>query len=177
MGVPLARDDFRAMFDSFERTAFRLEARDEYNEPYTPKALGQFLAGEPVDFSFLDGWTQTIRAGVSLGKRVSRVRVVTEPHTDYVRYSLHVSQVNVGAGEDIRYLGRDRANHVGLPNEDYWLFDSKAAVVLHFGDDGLVASYELLQDPADVALRCQRRDTAWREAVKREEYAATHGVR
>lgn len=177
MGEALAREDFRELFRAYEHTAFRLETREAYNEAYTPKAMTQYLAGEPVDFSFLDQWTADRRTDASLGKRMSRVRVVTEPLNDYARYSLYVSQVNVAAGEDIRYLERERAHELGVPDEDYWLFDSARAVVFTFADDGAVGGYELLDEPAAVALRCQWRGAAWHYATTREEYAARHGIR
>jgi len=44
-----------------------------------------------------------------------------------------VAQHNVAAGEDIRYLDRDRAED--LPGHDYWLFDSSRLYRLHFDED------------------------------------------
>lgn len=176
MGVPLSREEFREMFRTFRHTAFRLETKDRYNEPYTGGPLSRYLAGQPIDFSFLDEWTGKVRAAVAEDKSMSRVRIVTEPHTDYVRYSMHVARVNVSAGEDIRYLARHRAHELGIPDEDYWLFDSTWAAVLLFGEDGRVTGHELLEEPAEVVRRCQWRDAAWHYAVVREEYAAEHGV-
>ncbi|SEE48671.1 DUF6879 family protein [Jiangella alba] len=172
----VTRDAVRELFLTYRRTAFRLETREAYNEPYTPRALAQFLAGEPVDVSFLDTWTTQRRADLAAGKQMSRVRVVTEPLNDYARYSLHVSRVNVEAGEDIRYLARDRAELLSLPDEDYWLFDSELAAVFSFGDDGKIDDILIVDDPAGIAERCRWRDVAWANAVRREEYAAVHGV-
>ncbi|HEY9412204.1 MAG TPA: hypothetical protein VIP77_21680 [Jiangellaceae bacterium] len=176
MRALLNREQFRDLFRTYEHTAFRLETRDAYNEPYTLKAMSEYLAGESVDVSFLDEWVEDRLADAAQGKRMSRVRIVNEPLNDYARYSLHVSQVNNRAGEDVRYLSRARADELKLPAEDYWLFDSARAVVFTFGDDGKIGRLELLEDPADLVLRCQWRDAAWHYAIQRDEYAAIHGV-
>ncbi|GAB0102412.1 hypothetical protein JMUB6875_13800 [Nocardia sp. JMUB6875] len=40
---------------------------------------------------------------------MQRVRVVTEPHTDYIRFAIAITAGNVAAGEDIRWLPREHA--------------------------------------------------------------------
>ena len=50
--------------------------------------------------------------------------MVIVPHSNYVRWSLTVARLNTEAGEDIRYLARDKAREPELPDEDFWLLDS-----------------------------------------------------
>lgn len=64
------------------------------------------------------------------GKFVHRVRVVSVPLSDYSRFGLWCAEHAIQAGEDIRYLNRAQAR--GLPDFDYWLFDSKWAAQLKF---------------------------------------------
>ncbi|MGH9830797.1 MAG: DUF6879 family protein, partial [Blastocatellia bacterium] len=50
------------------------------------------------------------------------------------------------AGEDIRYLRRDDATD--LPDYDYWLFDSRLLVRMHFDDDESFLGGDIIEDPA-----------------------------
>jgi hypothetical protein len=168
----LAQEAVWQLFLSFEHTAFRLETRDRYElEEEEREPFRRFMAGEPADDSWMSDFCDAVRGWVGEGKRLERVRVVTEPHSDYVRWGLEVAKLNISAGEDIRYLPRARAARLGLPSEDYWLFDSRQAAILRFNDENRLLGAELVDDPAMVVQRCYWRDAAWHHAVRRSEYA------
>lgn len=172
----LAADGLRRLFDEFEQTAFRLETRDQYVEESEEAPLRLFLSGEPDDYRWMAGWAARVRGMTESGARVERVRVVTEPLSDYITWSLHVARINVEAGEDIRYLERSRALDLGLPDEDYWLFDGARAAVFRFDEQGRVSGKDLVTEPRDVAQRSTWRDLAWNAATPWKEFAAQHGV-
>ena len=54
------------------------------------------------------GWSCSARP-TAQGRRFSRVRVVGMPLTDYSRFGVWAHSSPTAAGEDIRYLTRDRA--------------------------------------------------------------------
>jgi hypothetical protein len=166
----LSDDDFDQLFHTFEHTAFRLEVRDRYSVPYEVESLREFLAGEPDERIWKRPWLEMIRKVTSEGKRVERVRVVSLPLTDYSRYGLWSCQTNNKAGEDIRYLTRDQAE--GLPNYDYWLFDSRKLVHMHFDDEDHYLGAEVIEAPAVIVEHNYWRDMAWHRSVRREEFAA-----
>ncbi|WP_158882586.1 DUF6879 family protein [Amycolatopsis anabasis] len=166
----LIGDDFQQLFKDFELTAFRLEVRDRYNAPHESESLRQFLAGEEEDRDLFAGWYAMIGEIVAAGKRFERVRVVSRPPSDYNRYGYWSSQFNNAAGEDIRYLARDQAE--GLPTHDYWLFDSRKLVRMHFNDDDdTFVGAEVVDDPVEIVRHNYWRDLAWHRAVRREEFA------
>lgn len=168
---------FKKLFDEYEHTAFRLEPRDRYNVPHDMELLADYLAGKPLDLVSMDSWTSGVRTAASQGKRMSRVRVVSEPLTDYIKCSLIVAKTNNAAGEDIRYLPRDHAEKLGLPDTDWWLFDSVRAAILHFDDDDRpTGEYDLTEDLGFIVQCNHWRDVAWHHAVTREEFAAKHGI-
>lgn len=103
------------------------------------------------------------------GRTFARVRVVTTPLTDYSRFGVWCSQFTGGAGEDIRYLPRDRADE--LPKHDYWLFDSRKLVRMHFDDQMAFLGGEVVEDPAEIVRHNYWRDAARHHAVRREEFA------
>ena len=154
-----------------EHTAFRLEARDDYDSSYENESLRKFLAGEPDDLPWMQDWLKMIRAASAEGRRFTRVRVVTMPLTDYSRFGVWCSQFTNGAGEDIRYITRDVATVIGLPNHDYWLFDSRKLVRMHFDDIGRFEGGELIEDPAVIVQHSYWRDAAWHHARRRDDLA------
>ncbi|WP_053208199.1 DUF6879 family protein [Jiangella muralis] len=163
---------FRALFDAYEHTAFRLETRERYVEDEEQEPLRKFLAGEEPDDEWFADWVEDVQAAVAAGKRVERVRVVSEPHGDYTRFGLDLARLNVAAGEDIRYLPRTKAAELGLPCEDYWLFDSGKVAILRFDDDDRLLGVEVVVDPAVVVERCKWRDAAWHHAIPWRQYRA-----
>jgi hypothetical protein len=169
----LTDPEFDQLFTTFEHTAFRLEVRDRYDAPYSADSVREFLAGEadqPDDRAWFKPWVDFIRQVKAAGKRFERVRVVTVPLSDYSRYSLWSSQTNNKAGEDIRYLARDQAE--GLPDHDYWLFDSRTLAWMHFDDDDRFVGAEIIDEPAEIVRHNYWRDLAWHRAIRREDFAA-----
>lgn len=119
----------------------------------------------------MQDWLKMIRGATAEGKRFERVRVVSMPLTDYSRFGVWCAQFTNGAGEDIRYLERDQANAAGLPDHDYWLFDSRKLVRMHFDDNDVFVGGEIVGDSALILQHNYWRDAAWHHAVKRDDFA------
>lgn len=132
--------------------------------------MRQFLAGEAVDMGWFDNWLSMIRKATEEGRQFSRVRVVSMPLTDYSRFGVFCSEYTNAAGEDIRYLTRAQA--AGVPDYDYWLFDSRKLVRMLFDDEENFLGAEVVEDPAAVVAHNYWRDVAWHKAVKRGDFAA-----
>ncbi len=146
--------------------------RDCYNSPREAESFTKFLASEPYDLAWFQNWLNMVREASCAGRQFSRVRVVGVPLTDYSRFGYAMAQHNNAAGEDIRYLARDRAQAAGLPDHDYWLFDSRRLVVMHFGEDDRFLQAEIITDLAVIVEHNYRRDAAWHYAVRRDDFDA-----
>jgi len=166
----MADDLWHGLFDSFTRTAFRLEVQGVYREPKENGPLTQFLAGVAPDLSYMNAWVDEVKAGTAVGRSYQRVRGLTDPLTDYLRFELSFTHLNVDAGEDVRLLPAGQTRE--LPAEDFWLFDDEQVLTMRFGDNGL-AGVDLVTDHARVARYREIRDIAWQNAVPFREYAAT----
>jgi hypothetical protein len=167
----LTGEDFFDLFRTFEHTAYRLEVRESY---YEKEQLGQFLAGEHVDLSYMDEWLALMVKQRVAGKRVERVRVVSRPFSDYTRYGLWLCQYNTLAGEDIRYLLREHA--AGLPDHDYWLLDSCRLYVVRFTDTDELLGAEPVEDSATVVRHNMWRDVAWHRAIPYRQFVEAAGI-
>ena len=160
---------FAALFDSYEHTAFRLEVRDSYlGVPYEQERFRKFIAGEDDEEQRSRPWLDGVRRRAAAGKTMSRVRIVSVPPSDYARYAHHAAKANIAAGEDIRYLSRPDV--VGLPDHDFWLFDSSRLYVMHYTNEDASLGAEEITDPATILRHAYWRDAAWHHAVPHADF-------
>ncbi|GAA5053929.1 DUF6879 family protein [Nocardia callitridis] len=162
-------DHWENLFRQCQREAFHLETRDSYRELNEAERLQKFLNGEfPPDPN--TPWQALMREITGRGVVVSRVRVVTEPHSDYQRWLLSVTVHNINAGEDIRYVPRDSVGDV--PSDDWWLLDGEQVGYNLWDADGNPVGIGLTTDPGIVEY-CQRaRERLWVLATPYAEYSA-----
>jgi hypothetical protein len=154
----------------FSRSAYRLELLDWYTTPATEARLARFLAGEVVTPAERERWLSMLRAVIADGQTISRVHVVAEPLTDYLKYELACYQTSTDAGEDIRILPADLAAGLALPDFDYWLFDDTRVAVMLYGDRGAWQGAEVVTDPQFVADCRGWRDAAMSRAIPLNPY-------
>ncbi|MEV4502446.1 DUF6879 family protein [Streptomyces klenkii] len=161
------------LFENFERDAFHLELRDDYGSPVEDTPYTRWQRGEPDDFAWLDPWMTLMKRVTGEGKAVRRVRVISEPHSQYVRWEHSLTRLNIEAGEEIRWLPRHQVpDSLAFPvsGNDWWLYDDRFLAVGHFSEDGRVLGSELIDDPATVAECVKVRDALWSVAIPHGEY-------
>ncbi len=117
----------------------------------------------------MQDWLRMVREAAGEGRRFSRVRVVDLPMSEYNRFSFALSQRNVAAGEDIRYL--ERGAVAGLPDHDYWLFDSRELIVMRFDESSRFIGGDFIDDAAVIVQHNYWRDAALHKAVRRDDFA------
>jgi hypothetical protein len=162
---------FAARLRDFERSAWRLEAQPFYAMPSEQPIIAGFLAGEPRPAGYNSRWHATVSGLVASGRSIGRVRTISRPLTDYQRCQLAwVVPENVEAGEDVRILDLTD-NDLGLPSQDYWLFDDAIVVELNFRPDGTLLNIDQREDP-DIGRYLRWRDVAVSHAVAFGEWNA-----
>lgn len=158
---------------SAERSAFHLEMRDAYmtSDPW----FQAWRAGEAAEFERRKErpWLDLVRDVTARGVQVRRVRIVSEPVSDYIRFEYDTTDSNVAAGERIRWLPRRQASDLALPGNDCWIIDGATVLFNHFTGNGEVAPQgrELSTDPGTVKLCVAAFDAAWERAIDHQEYA------
>ena len=166
----LTGDAWREFFDSYERSAFRLETLRVYAVAEEEDEYRRFLAGErpPRDSHY--PWLDRVARFRATDRTIQRVHVITRPLSAYLRYEFEWAYAfNVRVGEDIRILDLTDREVSGLPNEDFWMFDESRIVRMMYRPDGTQIGRELLDDP-DIATYLRYRDIALADAVSFEEY-------
>ncbi|WP_017569822.1 DUF6879 family protein [Nocardiopsis halotolerans] len=171
----LTRDEFARQFREFEHTTWKLEVRDRYDVSSEREEFEYWLRTGDLslekEHARTSAWHRNVRDARAAGKLWQRVRVVSEPLSDYIRWEHAATRFNLEAGEDIRWLPRHHPAVEKLPPRDFWLFDSRWVCILHFDENDSPHRYEVIDDPATIAQYCQWRDIAWHYAIPHGEYA------
>ncbi|MGW1408133.1 DUF6879 family protein [Streptomyces sp. NPDC002403] len=166
-------EEFDRLFTQFKHTAWRLETRRRYASDELTDAYAQFVSGHPVNWEGTDTeWCAERREQVALGKRFERVRVTDDPPTVGQLYLLDNARRNSAVGETILNLRRADADLVGLPDEDFWIFDSRLVALLNFDAADNLVDVELITEPAAVLSYAMVRDAAMHHAVPYDAFAA-----
>ena len=161
----------------FQRRVFRLETLDYYDAANEREPYAAFLAGQRVDPAWRLPWQGLVRGVRESGRTMERVHIVSEPVTDYIRFSLlHGYPASVEAGEEVRILGLAAASKAGLGRDDFWLFDDDLAALLVYGCDGRVERVSLTNEPVALALLRGTRDRSLRLASPLAQYVADHKI-
>jgi hypothetical protein len=161
------RDEF---FTSFDHAAVHLEMRDSYGTQVEKPHLRKWERGEPDDIEWLKPWFDTVRSGTRSGKAFRRVRIISEPITEYIRWEHMDAHLFVEAGEDIRWLPRRLVSPVAFPGNDFWMFDAETVIFSVFSGNGDVIEWQLYTDTAVVQLCQSAFDSAWKLAIPHHEY-------
>ena len=170
MADRLTNQEYARLFDTYERTAFRLETRLRYNADDEREAVRCFLNGEPIDLDWLRPWLHQVNAAARRGRRMQRVRLITNPPSDYLRFALWTTPHLIKAGDEIRYLPEERAQDLNLPRHDFWIFDSRRVVRLHFDTEDRFAAADLITEAGEVAPYLQARTAAMHHSLAFERY-------
>src|SRR4051794_34587810 len=88
MAYTISKAKFGHQFESFKRSAFRLESLDHYSVPEEAVDYHRFLRGEELPTSTEDEWAQFVKKSVAQGKFIQRVHVVPAQLTPYLRYEI-----------------------------------------------------------------------------------------
>ena len=165
-----------SQWDTFRRSAFRLETLAEYRVAQEEGELELYLAGKPMPAGSNSDWHRRLRDYFASGRYVQRVRVLTPPLSDYIRMEFdwgYVDNIVIG-GEDIRILDLSRTPDLGLPDWDFWFFDDEVVLKQIYAEDGTQLGREVLPD-ADPAEFRRYREIALQHAIPFFTYRAITG--
>ena len=170
--TPVTDDEFDdLLLSGFSREVVHLETRDAYGTAVELPHMARWAAGEPDDLEWLEGWCDTLREHVKHGRSVRRARIVSEPLSEYQRWSFSIAAPMVAAGEDIRWVPRRLVSSVALPGNDFYLFDDRLAIFLLYAGNGLSAGMFSSADPADLRLCRSAFEAVWQLSIPHREYA------
>lgn len=107
---PISAEERGQFLTTFRREAVYLEMRDVYSTEIERDRFQTWLRGEPLDpeveAEWWRPWRELMKRNNEAGKKLRRLRIVSEPVTDYVRFEWLDAGQLVRAGEDLRWLPR-----------------------------------------------------------------------
>jgi len=168
--TPVTDEQFDELLTSFDREAIHLETRDAYGTEVELPHMAKWARGEADDLEWLQSWCVTLREHVQAGKSVRRARIVSEPLSDYQRWSYSIARPMVEAGEDIRWVPRRLVSSIALPGNDFYLFDDRLVVFLLYAGNGIGIGKISSSDPADIRLCRSAFEATWKLSVPHREY-------
>ncbi|MFD8789324.1 DUF6879 family protein [Streptomyces vinaceus] len=169
----MATPRFKDLLASARVSAVHLEMRDSYMpdpafDAWKAGSREDHLVGDE-DFQMWLGW---VRDATNRGVRVRRARVFSTPESDYIRWEHFISDANVKAGEEIRWLSRRKAMDIAFPGNDFWVFDNEKVLVLNFSGDGEIQAdwRELTTDQRILELCTSSFEAVWERATPHSDY-------
>lgn len=165
------RDTYLA---AYRHEAVHLEMRDIYSTDIEKDRFARWRGHESLDpdeeVEWWRPWLALMKDNTGKGKTLRRLRIVSEPVTDYIRFEWLDAAMLVRAGEDVRWLPRRNTSALLLPGNDFWMFDGETVVFTNFSGNGLVLDHWLTTDP-DIVGRCRSAfESAWALAIPHSQY-------
>lgn len=165
---------FDEFFRAAKKSAYHVETKDSYEVSSEAEALRRFAAGEPPPTerpAVFHAWNELIQGTTGRGVTVARVRVVSVPHTTYVRWLMSVTDRTIANGEQVRWLPRSLAADAGhVPLDDYWVFDRETVAFNTTDSAGATTGLAVTTDPEIVALCVQTWDRLWGLGIDHAQY-------
>lgn len=118
-------------------------------------------------------WHTLLAPLVQLGGDLRRLRIVSEPVTEYIRYEYEVTPLaNLAGGESVRWLPRDKASDLRLPGNDFWLIDDRLLFNISSGD-GEWLGIQSNDGPRVIEFCIESFEAAWQRAIDHGDYRPT----
>uniref|UniRef100_A0AAU2JK79 DUF6879 domain-containing protein n=1 Tax=Streptomyces sp. NBC_00049 TaxID=2903617 RepID=A0AAU2JK79_9ACTN len=167
--------DFSTLLEQTQTSAVHLEMRDSYGVASEADSFEAFRRGqwsEEAQRVERRNWLNMVAAATARGVVMRRARIVSEPVTEYLRYEHAGTQMNIDAGEQVRWLPRRRAVDIALPGADFWLFDGRLARFNIFTGDGDWADprVEMREEPAVAKLCADAFEAVWERGIPHAKY-------
>lgn len=153
----LTNDEFSRQLREYSSTAYRFELQPFYTVEGEQESFRAFLDGRPVsplEVAEDRAWLEMVRKQAAEGKRMARVRVHSNPPTDYQRWMRWRGAFNERAGESLHYLTVQQATAAGILSgvalRDWWFFDGARLMVLTHSPEGRRIHTELITDETEL---------------------------
>ncbi len=159
---PASYNDLNDLCNGITKSFVHLETRDAYGTEVELPHMAKWRRGEPDDYAWLGWWLEMLRGHRAAGRSCRRARVVSQPLSDYQRWTMTHVDLFINAGEEIRYVARPSLATIPLPGSgDFYVFDDELVLFLHYAGNGTNASFETTSDPAVVAQCREAFETVW----------------
>ena len=147
----------------------KCDLRDRY--AVNAATVAAWLAGDAAQIdAAVAAWRSDVLAASERRSRTRRIRVASEPLSDYHRFVYAVSTAGVEAGDDLRWLPRRLTSTLALPGNDFFVLDGEIVIFNVLDGHDERAEIQLYDEP-DVVKSCvDAFEAAWAAAVPHHQY-------
>ncbi|MFG1704463.1 DUF6879 family protein [Nonomuraea sp. M3C6] len=151
------------------RHYLKLELRDNYQIDHDlliawRRGPSEVLTGPAL------AWRDRVAHDLSEGRSWQRLRVVSEPLSEYHRFAYEFAGPGVDAGEQMRYLPRRLVSAIPLPGNDCFVLDDQTVMFNVLDGDNNRVDIQLTTDPDVVEFCRDAFEAAWVLAIPYDEY-------
>lgn len=132
----------RDLFLTFEKYAFRLETLPTYTVESESEDFKYYCATGKIRNNTNNEWINFVQNVVLSGRKVKRLRLVSDELTQYEQFEMQAYTKSIHAGEDVRVARR--SDFMELP-VDFWLFDDRYVYKMNYDLDGTYLGRELIE--------------------------------
>jgi len=130
--------DLYQYFQSANKSLFRFEALQDYK-----------VDGDRIDDEDMKEWWDFIASKTNNGVKMERVRLVTEPLTEYTKNELVVHRKSKMFGDDIRIIKEKTFKRLNIPQEDFWLIDEAVVLKMNYSETGEYNGFDIIKNNID----------------------------
>lgn len=152
--------DLNSLFDNFEHAAFRLETLPFFASDTRKPGYRNFLETGELPEDHNAAWRAEVREGLRVGRAYLRLRLFSDPLTEYECYEQASYRLSIEAGENIRAVARSSV----AEGRDFWIFDERFIAYMNYDRNG-----ELIDVDAHEASEAEKEMAASWLRVFREK--------
>lgn len=159
---------FEELLAAATRSVVHLEARDTYDcgDP----AFQRWKTDGDTSYDW-DAWIALVGAATGRGVRFRRLRIISEPVSDYIRWEYAISYGNIKAGEELRWLPRHLAFDLPHPVADFFMWDQRLIAYNFTGGDGVdTGRMEYIADPRQIIPVVGMFEMLWERGIPHADY-------
>lgn len=155
---------------------YRQESLELYTVDSDADNVRRYLAGlDGPSWAQGDDWMDQLGDERRLGIRRYRVHIWQSPIGEYLRYECEWGYAyTTKAGEEVYILDTaETPRPPGLPDTEFWLYDDRHVVLMHYDDQGRFIDAEALPE-TETPRYLRYRDLAMTAAVPFGDWWARH---
>nr|BFE38577.1 hypothetical protein GCM10010200_108280 [Actinomadura rugatobispora] len=151
------------------RSILKMEMRDDYAVDRVMFAA--WRAGDTDRVARAAGASRRrVAARVEAGMSLRRVKVVSEPLSEYQRFAFECSTRAVDPREELRWAPRRLVSGILMPGNDFFLLDDEM-VIFNVLDGADRQAEQQLSTAAEMVKLCREAfESAWAVAIPHHEY-------
>lgn len=163
-----------------QNNIFRLESIPEYNVPEDFILFKKWKQGKLKLAENSKKWLQNLKETKERGVKMQRVRIVSLPLSDYIRYEMDFWEHSIQNGEEILFLENEQYENImqnlDFKPKDFWTFDDNVLIIFHYDETGDFVKEESISNKLITKKYIELKRKLLKYAISMNEFLKTKAV-